>query len=179
MEKGENRGNKMRKYLKEIGIRKDDICVPMTRKKASSKKRQKKFKKQRKKYGFDSRETFYLSVTSAMWLYEHLQMYVDTAGVDLNFHELEIAPVIVDEKIWEETEYGKLYRYITIGKPQKMKQKEAIDLCSEYLKDYILSDEMQLAEPTPVRMAARESINNIKGQQAFRIYAELFPFMWR
>ena len=169
----------MRKYLKKIGVREDDVCVPMTRQKASSKKAQKRFRKQREKYGFDSRETFCLSLTSAIWLYEHLQMYVDTAEVNLNFHELEIAPVIVDEKIWEEKEYGKLYRYITIGEPQKMKQKEAIDLCSEYLKDYILSEEAQAAEPTPVRMAARESIDNIMGQQAFHIYAELFHFMWR
>ena len=169
----------MHKYLNDIGIRDDEICVPMTERKERTKSKRKKIKKQRKKYGYDSRETFCLSLTSAMWLYEHLQMYVDTAGVDLNFHELEIAPVIIDEKIWEEKEYGKLYRYITIGEPQKMKQKKAIDLCSGYLKDYILSEEAQAAEPTPVRMAARESINNIKGQQAFRIYAELFPFMWR
>ena len=91
----------------------------MTRQKASSKKIQKKFRKQRKKCGFDSRETFCLSLTSAMWIYEHLQMYVDTAEVDLSFYELKISPVVIDENIWQEKEYGKLYRYITIGGPQK------------------------------------------------------------
>ena len=171
----------MRKYLNEIGIEDDHICIPGTKEKQYSKKAGKRFKKERKKYGFDSRETVALSLTSAMWLYEHLKMYVKVSErhINLDFNRFEISPVEVDERIWEEEEFGQLARYITIGEPRTMTQKEAIELCCSYLKDYILCDDAPSGKHDPVSMAAAELICDAKGQQAFRIYAELLPAMWR
>jgi len=145
----------------------------------------KAFKKERKKYGFDSRETWCLQQTSAMWLYEHLKMYLKYAGkiVNLDHYTFEIQKVIVDPKIWEETYIPELDKYIHLSEPQEMTQKEAISLCCKYLKAFITTDQRRKKtekehEGSPLAVYAAEVIDNTKGQQAFRIYAEIFPAMW-
>lgn len=46
---------------------------------------------ERRKYGFDSRETWSLDYTFYVWLYEHLMMYKEKASgvVDLTYHKFE------------------------------------------------------------------------------------------
>jgi hypothetical protein len=55
------------------------------------KKREKRWKKQRKKYGFDSRECWNLDRTFIEWLYSHLMMYKENSEkvIDLSFHKFK------------------------------------------------------------------------------------------
>lgn len=76
------------KYNKNLASVKKDggqICYPHTKEKEKDKDKQRKYNKQRKKYGFDERETWALEYTSLMWLYEHLQMYIDIGGKIVDF----------------------------------------------------------------------------------------------
>ena len=50
-------------------------------------KRQKEWKKQRKKYGFDERETWSLDFSFHLWLYERLKMYKKIAPIDMTYHK--------------------------------------------------------------------------------------------
>lgn len=54
--------------------------------------RSKKWKKERKKYGFDSRETWCLDEIATEWLYERLVAYKKATSkrIDLSFHKFEI-----------------------------------------------------------------------------------------
>lgn len=45
------------------------------------------WKKSRKIYGFDERETWNLNDTFLCWLYEHIKMYIDVACVDFNYNK--------------------------------------------------------------------------------------------
>ena len=78
------------KYLNDIGIKSDDIAIFNTE--AIDKKRQKRFKKQRKKYSFDERETWALDFTLVTWLYSHMKAYKKYASkvVDLTFTKFKI-----------------------------------------------------------------------------------------
>lgn len=53
--------------------------------------RQKTWYNERRKYGFDSRETWNLNSVFYIWLYEHLMMYKEKASkiVDLEFYKFE------------------------------------------------------------------------------------------
>ena len=72
-----------RKYLDDIKVngRWDQITD----------KREKRWKKQRKKYGFDERETWGLDEAFYEWLYERLKMYKEIGGrvVNLDYHRFE------------------------------------------------------------------------------------------
>ena len=85
------------KYLKEINFdfNSDKTCIPNTDK--IEKKRQKRFNKQRKKYGFDERETWAMDFTLACWLYERIRWYQDFAPIDTTFHKIEI-PIVTKIK---------------------------------------------------------------------------------
>lgn len=72
-----------RKYLDDIGYNdrpdtwnKDD-------------KRQKIWRKQRKKYGFDNREVWNMDLAFYLWLYERLMRYKEITPVDLKFHKFD------------------------------------------------------------------------------------------
>ena len=53
--------------------------------------RQKTWYNERRKYGFDSRETWNLNSVFYIWLYEHLMMYKEKASkiVDLEYYKFE------------------------------------------------------------------------------------------
>lgn len=51
--------------------------------------RQKDWKKQRKKYGFDERETWSLDYTWRLWLYERLKAFKEWANIDLKYHKFK------------------------------------------------------------------------------------------
>ena len=53
-------------------------------------KRQGKWKKERKKYGFDERQTWNLSTTMIELLYERIMMFKEISFVDLDFHRIII-----------------------------------------------------------------------------------------
>ena len=46
--------------------------------------RDKKWKKQREKYGFDERDTYSMDITFYCWLLEHLMMYNEVNNLDLD-----------------------------------------------------------------------------------------------
>ena len=72
-----------RKYLNDIGYQD-------WRKDMKKDKRNKKWKKERKKYGFDSRETWNLDSTMAELLYERLKMFNEVNLIDTHYHTIEI-----------------------------------------------------------------------------------------
>ncbi len=77
------------KYLEDIGLKPWEYGVNWTV--DNEKKQLKIWKKQRKKYGFDDRETYELHDIYAEWLYSHLKMYKKTASglVDLTYHTID------------------------------------------------------------------------------------------
>lgn len=62
--------------------------------------RSKKWKKQRKKYGFDERDTWNMDSIMIDLLYERLCMYLDIEWVNLEFHQIEIDGVKGTQKYW-------------------------------------------------------------------------------
>lgn len=62
-------------YLNNLGIPSNAITTFGTTAKDSA-RAMAKYYAQRKKYGFDVRETYALDITMAGWLYAHLQMYL-------------------------------------------------------------------------------------------------------
>ena len=117
------------KHLNKLGIDSNNSCIFNSE--DTSDKRNKLFKKQRKKYGFDERETWSLDFTLATWLYEHLCVYEEIAAVRLDYHEFDI-PVLYIETDLENKKK-------TYTKLEHKNQKEAMDLCIEYLGKYISS----------------------------------------
>lgn len=68
-----------------------DKCEHPTRWCTPNDPRSKDWYQERRKYGFDSRETWSLNTVFYIWLYEHLMMYKEKASeiVDLTWHKFE------------------------------------------------------------------------------------------
>lgn len=79
---------KRNKYLEEIGLKEGQYGLYKPKR---TDKRRKEWKKQRKEYGFDERETWNLNGTMAEWIYSHLMMFTEIGGktVDLNYNTFE------------------------------------------------------------------------------------------
>ncbi|MCM1234511.1 MAG: hypothetical protein NC489_30795 [Ruminococcus flavefaciens] len=158
------------KYLDDIGIRTKKGRVAG----GGIAKDRKRFRKQREKYGFDSRECWSLDFSAAAWLYSHLKRYrKDASGtVDLEYYSFGI-PVLhrTDRESYRETGKG-WYEAVT----ESHTQLECIDICIAYLKAFLLRD-------ADLDAGAEESIGAEQrgtemGQCAFRIFAEILPAMW-
>lgn len=109
---------KKNKFLSDLGIPIERYGTNFTSKKD---KRKKKWKKERKKYGFDSRETWNLQTITVEWIYSRLKMYDKVNCVDTTYHKF----------IWNEKE-------ITL--------QDAINLIIESAKEYLLvevTDDLQ------------------------------------
>ena len=98
------------KYLEDIGLKSWEYGVNWTV--DSDKKHLKAWKKQRKKYGFDERETYCVYTIYAEWLYSHLMMYREMAFgiIDLTYHTVEFegktyTQIEAIEKILKWTKY--------------------------------------------------------------------------
>ena len=76
------------KYLDKLRIPIEEYGVNFT---DQNDKRKEKWKKQRKKYGFDERETWSLDQTFVEWIYSHLMMYLEIGGkiINLEYHKFE------------------------------------------------------------------------------------------
>lgn len=68
----------------------DVLCVP-NEKFSKKDKRSKKWKKQRKKYGFCDTETWSLDYTARVWFYSHIKMLLDKGGRVVNYN-IEVSP---------------------------------------------------------------------------------------
>lgn len=62
----------------------DVLCVP-NEKFSKKDKRSKKWKKQRKKYGFCDTETWSLDYTARVWFYSHIKMLLDIGSKVVNY----------------------------------------------------------------------------------------------
>lgn len=118
----------------------------------NDKNRIQRWKKQRKKYGFDDRETWALNSTFVEWLYSHLKMYLKIGGkiVNLDFHKLEFE--------------GKEYT-----------QKEAIKKILKACKYYFRINGYIKDIPSDIEKENKADENM---QEAIRLFAALFPAMW-
>ena len=170
----------------------DDSTSTMfnTRKKAET--RQEEFNKQRKKYGFDERETWSLDFTSVQWIYAHLKRFkkwtdcelyhtpfnnyiVDVIKKDKDgnyiYHsEEEILRTkkedIVDD--WINSEY-KTKRVVFEYEKKQISCGEGIDLILEYLESYLIDEDIDFD---------KESLSYPLAREAFRIYGEILPSLW-
>jgi len=79
----------MNGYLEDLGLELYEYGVNWNG--DYDKKTLKEWKRQRKRYGFDSRETYSVYSVFAEWLYSHLMMYMENASkiVDLTYHSFE------------------------------------------------------------------------------------------
>lgn len=104
------------KYIEDLGIPLKNIGTNFC---DDTDGRNKKWKEERKIYGFDERETWSLDHYFVEWLYSHLMMYMETGGtvIDLNYHKFNFE--------------GKEYT-----------QKEAIDYILYACKEYLLCDDI-------------------------------------
>ena len=76
----------MRKYLKDIGVRDDDIPENWGADDKNSERRD-LWAKQREEYGFDERETWSFDKSLYMFVYERLMMYNEVNILDTTFHK--------------------------------------------------------------------------------------------
>lgn len=183
------------KYYDDLGLEKDAICLFNTdvkeketvngKKKAS--KRQKKWNKMRKKYGFDSRETWSLDFTMNTWLHSHLKMFLDEASdtIDLSYHKVKI-PVLVENPYFAIPK-AKLHtlrhvRPFLVRKEHHTLQ-ECIEIMIKYLEDVLLEKETFPSEQQDGEESWNSSIINdwcilLKQKAVYNILAECVHLLW-
>ena len=101
---------KRNKYLDDLGISRKEYGTNNF--KAGSFRRWNKWRKQRKNYGFDDRETWYLGHTYIEWLYSHLRMYRQRSNVDMDASLLTNV-VVSKDKVIEEISMSDAYIFMT------------------------------------------------------------------
>lgn len=146
------------KYLNDIGIKSDNVCIFNTEAIDTDRDRQKRFKKQRKKYGFDERETWVMDYTMATWIYSHFKAYKKYAPriVDLTDDKFDIPK-------WDKEEN------IISDEMIKVNQKEAINIVIKNIKFYLKYNDGDLNK-------AKTAIKKL--EYAFRIIGIIAPAMW-
>lgn len=164
----------MNPYLKDIGLQ-ESVCSCQTSIKDNS--REERFQEQRKRFGFDERETWALDYTAAEWLYSHLRMYMEKAGniVDLSHYAFSVP--ILETPNYTETPWmvGEDYFRIIY---KTLTQEEAILLCLDYLKAFLLSEQESLDLESSYEKLCVEQMAMEKGKCAFHIFAILLTSMW-
>lgn len=91
--------NVKNKYLEDLGILEDDYETNFCNNPGD--KRQRKWGRQRKTYGFDERETWNLDHQFIEWLYSHLMMYKEYTVVNMEADKLTNV-VVAKDKVIEE-----------------------------------------------------------------------------
>lgn len=164
------------KYLEDIGLKHFSQCqgMELSEGKKKARKLKKKLKRQRKKYGFDSNECCALNFSAAGWLYSRLKRFrKDTAKTGSLDRYTFIIPVLHETDRVSYTETWKTW-YTQDMEPHT--QRECVDLCISYLKDYLLceSDETAgLAWELEIEQKGAE-----KAECAFAIFGKILPTMW-
>lgn len=145
----------------------------------------KRLNKQKRKYGFSEEEVWNMDMTSAMWLYEHLMMYKETNNVNLDFYKFNV-PVLYedkdhDKKVEERDKYNPTsIEYIPYMKTvtESHTEGECINLCIEYLKDYIYKSYNPDYNLNTQDSIKEDCIINEELKCAFHIYAEIISYVW-
>lgn len=138
------------KYLEDLGLNINEYGVnPLSEKKDSRKRR---WRKQKRDYGFDDRETWGLDYCFAEWLYSHLMMYKEMAGkiVNLNYYKFN----------WQGKEITQL---------------EAIDILINASRDYILVENSYVKN-----IMSLEEINKIHNtfKESMTLWGMIIQYMW-
>ena len=95
----------MKKSLrKELGYNKYNEILPNRKVKKKDTETKRKVESEIKKYGYPKSDLWSMDATSAIWLLEHLEMYLEIVGefVDLNYHTFEIPVLIPSEAVQKE-----------------------------------------------------------------------------
>jgi len=108
-------GYQRNKYLEDIGIPIENYGTNYCGKED---KRWKKWKNERKKYGFDARECWNLDSSFVEWIYSHFKKYKEDACIDLSFHK---------------------FQYNKNDKNVEITQEEAIDIICDACENYLLT----------------------------------------
>ena len=96
----------MKKSLrKELGYNKYNEILPNRKVKKKDTETKRKVENEIKKYGYPKSDLWSMDATSAIWLLEHLEMYLKIVGefVDLNYHTFEIPVLIPIENVQNES----------------------------------------------------------------------------
>lgn len=193
----------MKKSLrKELGYNKYNEILPNRKVKKKDTETKRKVESEIKKYGYPKSDLWSMDATSAIWLLEHLEMYLEIVGefVDLNYHTFEIPILIPDENVEKKVEskteekpdpksedvpkqakfeYKKHYK----EKIVTLTQKEAIETTIKYLKFGLMKNKKNYEKMKDIDVEFEstfeiEDIQMEKLQQAFKIYSIILPAMW-
>jgi hypothetical protein len=192
----------MKKSLrKELGYNKYNEILPNRKVKKKDTETKRKVESEIKKYGYPKSDLWSMDATSAIWLLEHLEMYLEIVGefVDLNYHTFEIPILIPDEDVEKKVEsktekpdpksedvpkqakfeYKKHYK----EKIVTLTQKEAIETAIKYLKFGLMKNKKNYEKMKDIDVDFEstfeiEDVQMEKLQQAFKIYSIILPAMW-
>ena len=192
----------MKKSLrKELGYNKYNEILPNRKVKKKDTETKRKIENEIKKYGYPKSDLWSMDATSAIWLLEHLEMYLEIVGefVDLNYHTFEIPVLIPDEDVEKKVEsktekpdpksedvpkqakfeYKKHYK----EKIVTLTQKEAIETTIKYLKFGLMKNKKNYEKIKDIdvefdSLFEIEDVQMEKLQQAFKIYSIILPAMW-
>ena len=193
----------MKKSLrKELGYNKYNEILPNRKVKKKDTETKRKVENEIKKYGYPKSDLWSMDATSAIWLLEHLEMYLEIVGefVDLNYHTFEIPILIqnedVEKKVESKTEnkpdpksedipkqakfeYKKHYK----EKIVEVSQEEAIKTAIKYLKFGLMKNKKNYEKMKDIDVEFDsifeiEDVQMEKLQQAFKIYSIILPAMW-
>lgn len=192
----------MKKSLrKELGYNKYNEILPNRKVKKKDIETKRKVESEIKKYGYPKSDLWSMDATSAIWLLEHLEMYLEIVGkfVDLNYHTFEIPILIPDEDVEKKVEsktekpdpksedvpkqakfeYKKHYK----EKIVTLTQKEAIETAIKYLKFGLMKNKKNYEKIKDIdvefdSLFEIEDVQMEKLQQAFKIYSIILPAMW-
>lgn len=135
--------------------------------------------KQRRTYGFDSRECFNLNDTFVEWLYSHIKMYLEDADKIIVLDETEdyCCFFLDGEKYTQRQAIEYILKrcedYLTVDKYLENIDFQNIDNIPNTLKD--ISQE-QKANFDLYNQKEYEAYTGMR--DAVRMWAELFPAMW-
>lgn len=186
---------------KELGYDKYDEILPNRKIKKEDKENKLKVEHEIKEFGYPKSDLWSMDATSAIWLLEHLEMYLEIVGefVDLNYHTFEIPVLIPDEDVEKKVEsktekpdpksedvpkqakfeYKKHYK----EKIVTLTQKEAIETTIKYLKFGLMKNKKNYEKIKDIdvefdSLFEIEDVQMEKLQQAFKIYSIILPAMW-
>lgn len=138
------------KYLDDLGIDIKDYGTNFINNFFD--KRQMRWWNQRKKYGFDARETYNLDYIFVQWLYSHLMMYKEKAG--------EVVDLECGKLTWHDKEITQL---------------EAIDILIDVSKDFLLADDKYINDV--ISFEEKEEIYT-RFYEAMTLWGMILPCMW-
>lgn len=121
------------KYLDQLGIPIEDYGTNFG---IDTVKYKKKWKKQRKKYGFDEREIWNMGNIFVEWLYSHLKMYKQIAGkyVDLSYSHFYFKGNEYTQKEAIDYIVKACEKYLLLDNPYVNNEKEIIEDMQDAIK---------------------------------------------